>query len=348
MTSPLTIASSSKRPTTRIAEPRGPITERLFAAFERPPHDLAWAPDVGAASEDDLHLALYCCYELHYQGWADVDPDWEWEPSLLRVRRLLEDRFEADLRAEVGPVGTDPDTVPNQLWDLATGGTGGPSLSGWVAERATLDQVRELAKHRSAYQLKEADPHTWAIPRLAGEAKAVMLAIQADEYGNGIAAEMHSSLFADTMTALGLDATPNRYLDELPGSTLATTNLISFLGLHRRLRGSLVGHLALFEMTSIGPMSRYARALDRLKIPARGRRFYDVHVEADQIHQHLAIEGMVGGLLRQEPHLADDIVFGAKALTAVEARFASRVLCSWDNGLTSLRVADSAPESAAA
>ena len=27
---------------------------------------------------------------------------------------------------------------------------------------------REIAVHRSGYQLKEADPHTWAIPRLNG------------------------------------------------------------------------------------------------------------------------------------------------------------------------------------
>ena len=119
--------------------------------------------------------------------------------------------------------------------------------------------MRERAKHRSAYQLKEADPHTWAIPRISGQAKATMVEIQVDEYGNGNGSRMHSALFAETMTALGLDPRPNRYLNELPGFTLATVNLISFLALHRRLRGALVGHLALFEMTSVGPMGRYLK-----------------------------------------------------------------------------------------
>jgi len=34
-------------------------------------------------ADDDLHLALYCCYELHYRGFDGVDPGWEWDPHLL-------------------------------------------------------------------------------------------------------------------------------------------------------------------------------------------------------------------------------------------------------------------------
>jgi len=41
-------------------------------------------------------------------------------------------------------------------------------------------------------------------------------------------------------------------------------------GLHRRFRGALVGHLAIFEMTSIGPMGRYATGLRRSPHAAAG------------------------------------------------------------------------------
>jgi hypothetical protein len=164
-----------------------------------------------------------------------------------------------------------------------------------------------------------------------------MVAIQADEYGGGCAAEMHSALFARTMVALGLDASPNRYLDRIPGVTLATTNLISMLGLHRRSRGALVGHLAMFEMTSIGPMDRYGKALRRLGLPESACRFYDVHVEADRVHQEMAVNGMVGGLLEDEPELAGDVLFGAMALHVVEDRFARHLVDRWKRGESSLR-----------
>ena len=49
----------------------------------------------------------------------------------------------------------------------------------------TRRRSEEFLVHRSLYTLKEADPHTWAIPRLHGAAKAALVEIQADEYGGG-------------------------------------------------------------------------------------------------------------------------------------------------------------------
>jgi hypothetical protein len=56
---------------------------------------------------------------------------------------------------------------------------------------------------------------------------------------------MYTALFGDTMEYLGLDRHPNAHLTGIPGVTLATTDLISMLGFHRRLRGARLGHLAL-------------------------------------------------------------------------------------------------------
>ena len=322
----------------RLPRPRGPLSAHLLQHVRRPPHPLPAAPAVRHAdplADDDLHLTLYLCYELHYRGLAGVDERWEWDPSLLAFRQELEDEFE---RALVRAVDTPPDggrPIADQLWALVDGATG-PSLSAFVEEQGTLEQVRELAIHRSAYQLKEADPHTWAIPRLSGGAKAAMVEIQADEYGGGVAEEMHASLFAVTMTALGLDPTYGAYLDRIPGVTLATVNLISLFGLHRRWRGALVGHLAVFEMTSVGPMGRYARALERLGVAAEARRFYNVHVAADAHHQTVASEAMAATLAAEEPDLAADILFGAAAVITAEGRFAAHVLDAWAGARTSL------------
>jgi hypothetical protein len=317
----------------------------------RPPHLLAPGPAAAACDpldDDDFQLALYCCYELHYRGLPGAPEGWEWEPSLLRWRGVLERRFEDRLLAEVPLPGVVAGDVVPALWVLAGdasgwaanagGGTAGapvpsgPSLSGWVLANGELHHARELAVHRSAYQLKEADPHTWAIPRLDGRAKAAMVAIQADEYGNGTAARMHSSLFAKTMEALGLDSRYGAYLDYLPAATLATINLISLLGLHRRLRGALVGHLALFEMTSVVPMGRYDAWLGRLGVAEEGRAFYAVHVAADAVHRHVAADELVAGLLESDPELGAQVLWGAQVLSAVEARFSARLLGAWEAG----------------
>ena len=284
---------------------------------------------------DDTQLFLYLCYELHYRGLAGVDAAWEWEPSLLWLRRSVETAFEAALLERVG--------APPAYWDDVPGGLRaliqtppGPSLSAYFLERGTLEQFREFAIHRSGYQLKEADPHSWAIPRLWGPPKAALVEIQSDEYGGGRVGEAHADLFAATMAALGLVPTYGAYLDRLPGTTLATTNLISFFGLHRRWRGALVGHLAVFEMTSVEPMTRYAATVRRLGLPPAACRFYDVHVEADAHHQVVAASGLAGGLASTEPQLAGDIIFGARAIMALEGRFTAHLLDSWAAGASSL------------
>lgn len=325
---------------------RGPITEELFdhlTGMARPA--LLAEPDTGCVwTDDDAQLALYCCYELHYRGFAGVPAEMEWDPVVLDLRSRLEQRFLADVSAEVDRTVPLTDLrstaqVEGALLAMATA-QGGRSLSAYLARTGTIDELREFCIHRSAYQLKEADPHTWAIPRLSGAAKAAMVEIQADEYGNGRAADMHAELFAQTMALIGLDPTYGEYLDQLPGLTLATTNLISLFGLHRRWRGALVGHLALFEMTSVGPMSRYVTALARFGLPKAAQRFYSTHVEIDEHHHQVALESMVRALVTREPELGRDVVFGAAALTAVEARFASHLLDSWAAGRSSLGCAE--------
>jgi len=319
-----------------LPRPRGPITEALFRLLRGAPGDgqLDLRAVEDPLGDDDLQLALYCSYELHYRGFQEVDDELEWAPEHLALRGPLERLLEARLRQLTSTDGSEP-SVARSLAELAADGSG-PSLSRWLLEHGTLEHARELARHRSAYQLKEADPHTWGIPRLEGRAKAAFVEIQTDEYGNGYEPDMHASLFAGTLAALGLRPDYGAYLEWLPGSTLLTCNLISMFGLHRRLRGALVGHLALFEMTSVVPMGRYSEWFERLGLPDAARQFYDVHVEADELHQQVASGDLVGGLLEAEPWLASDVLFGARALALVEAAMSRQLLRSWQDGTSSL------------
>src|SRR4051812_10456207 len=192
-----------------LPRPRGPITDALFAALRRPPHALQPlpAPDSDRVEADeDLQLALYCCYELHYRGFDEVDERWEWAPGLLAARAALEAPFEAALEQLVPPQPFERDAgeMDLALREVADADDG-PSLARFVERRASEEQLVEFLVHRSAYQLKEADPHSWAIPRLSGAPKAALVEIQADEYGGGNPARIHAQLFADSMRALGLD-----------------------------------------------------------------------------------------------------------------------------------------------
>jgi hypothetical protein len=138
------------------------------------------------------------------------------------------------------------------------------------------------------------------------------------------------------MRAAGLDDGYGAYLDAIPGTTLATVNLMSLLGLHRSRRGAIVGHLAVFEMTSSLPNGRYAKGLRRLGYGDDATAFFDVHVTADAVHEFIAAVDLAGGLARQDPALGADIVWGARALLAVDGRWSAHVLDAWSRGASSL------------
>jgi hypothetical protein len=326
--------------------PRGEMSRFLLERLSGSPGTWAPAPPVPPDPRrgEDFHLSLYLCYELHYGGLEGVDDAWEWDPSLLEVRARLERAFEASLLEDLGavdrPASLDGDSstdIASALRALGEEDGGGPSIAGHVARSATLEQVRELAVQRSAYQLKEADPHSWLIPRLRGAPKTALVEVQFDEYGAGDAARLHQSLYREAMEGLDLDGRPGAYLDVIPGVTLATANLASLLGLHRRWRGASVGHLALLEMTSSEANRRYANGLRRLGLGSAVTAFYDEHVEADALHDAIAVNDVAGALALEEPELGPQILFGARGLLAVEARLAGHVLDCWQNGETSLR-----------
>ena len=327
--------------------PRGPLSAALLRLLNHrrlAGFDLVEAAATGMLArttdpltDPDLQLTLFLLYELHYGGIEGVPDSWEWEPKLLEVRQQLERAFELALRRTV-PQATATRGVPEALMQLVADDDS-PSLSAYVERVASVEQVREILVCRSIYTLKEADPHSWAIPRLHGRAKAALVEIQADEYGGGRPELVHAELFARALRAAGLDDRYGAYADHVPIEVYTSMNLMSLFGLHRRLRGAIVGHLAAYEMTSALPCRAYANGMRRLGFEPDVIAYFDEHVEADSVHEQLAAHDLAGGLAEDEPQLADDILFGAAACLAIDGRLWGSLLARFEAGESALRVA---------
>jgi len=337
--------------TARIT-PRGPVSETLLAVLAGRPADEtdtlerlgrltrdALSQDPDLLTDDDLQLTLLILYGLVYGDTVDADDDWEWNPALIETRGMIERRFEEQLRQRI-PLGDLPDadaeSVARHLFAL-TAEDGGPSLARFIAKKATREQLAEFVVQRSIYTRKEADPHSWAIPRLTGRAKAALVEVQSDEYGAGRPQRIHAEIFARTMRGLGLDDTYGAYIDDVPAITLASFTMMSMFGLNRRLRGAIVGHLAAFEMTSSIPNRFYGNGFRRLGFDDDVTWYYDEHVEADAVHEQIAGRDLAGGLAEDHPELLPDIVFGAKACLFVDGLAGQHVLDAWEAGASSLR-----------
>jgi hypothetical protein len=327
--------------------PRGDLGAAVLARLTGGA-DGAGLPDAALAAlarttdpsrDDDVQLALFALYASAYGSIDAFDPDLEWDPELVRTRRILETAFEAALREAVTVADVPPpsaDAVARRLFALTAADTG-PSLSRHVAKRATPAQLREFLIQRSVYTLREADPHSWAIPRLAGRPKAALVEIQSDEYGGGRPDRVHAALFARAMRGAGLDDSYGAYVDDVPAVTLASLNAMSMFGLNRRLVGAIVGHLAAFEMTSSIPNRFYAEGLRRAGYGPDVTEYFDEHVEADAVHEQIAGRDLAGALAEDRPELVADIVFGAAVCLEVDGRVGAHILDAWADGRSSLR-----------
>lgn len=277
----------------------------------------------------DLHLSLWMLYELYGGGFAEVSPAEEWNSELISLRTRLEEQFEADLRSRFNEPDL-PDPFGNALFEYINGFEG-LSIAQFVKSKAKQDQARELITYRSIYHLRESDPMAWAIPRLPYGPKAALAELQYDEFGQGKRDRLHAQIFARGMQELGLDDSYGGYLSEAPVEVIELNNAMSFFGLHGRLLGACLGHLAAFEATSSGPSRKMAQGLRRLEFPESIIDYYEEHVEADAVHEQLAIRLICEPLAQGDPDMRSNIVFGAFTCMDLEDRFARHLLEKWEN-----------------
>ncbi|MFC6286729.1 iron-containing redox enzyme family protein [Nocardioides sp. GCM10027113] len=322
-----------------LPKPRGAFSQSLFSSLRdrtgQAERDLPALDLPEPEHHDDAAIALWALHELAYRGFDDVDDALEWDPGVLAVRRRLEADLERRLRSRFDAYGGRA-TIPGRVGsDLAEAlfafveAHDGASLARHVHREASEEQVLDLLRWRSVYHLKEADPTTWVVPRLPTAAKAALVELQYDEYGVGDPDRLHAELFARGLEACGLRSEYGGYVDEVPAELLEQNNALSMIGLHRRLRGAALGHLAAFEATSSLPSRRMAQGLERLGLAREMVDYYTEHVEADAVHEQLAVRAILVPLLEAEPHLLEDVFLGVFTCLDLEDRTARRVLDLW-------------------
>jgi pyrroloquinoline quinone (PQQ) biosynthesis protein C len=326
----------------QLPDPSGPLSREVLAALGGPA-DAGTFPvppltfDGDVLNDHDFQLALWVLYELHYRGFEDCDEDWEWHPEAVRYLRALEEKFLEELRG-IGPMPATAEDAPvHERLEALVEAAPGAELARFMQREASPEQVEEYLKVKSVYHLKESDPHSFVLPRLSGTSKVRLMELQYDEYGAGRPDRLHQTLFARTLVSAGLDDTYGAYLDLAPATTLAVNNAMSLFTLHRRHRGAAMGHLAAFESTSSIPCRRVAQGLRRIGLPDAAADYFDEHVEADAVHEQIALREICGEIAEDDPRLVEDILFGAWICLYLEFLDGSHLLEAWSSGGSALR-----------
>jgi len=293
-------------------------------------------PEEPVLTDRDAQLALWMIYELSYRGFDDVHDRLEWHPAVVGMRLTLERRFEHELRKatrdRARQMPDHPD-IGDQLLDLVRG-EDGPRLSSYLRRDATAEELREYLRERSVQQLKESDPQSFLLPRLAGAAKTALAELQYDEYGGGRPERLHQLLYARALEAIGLDPRYGAYVDKVSAVSLAAANVMSLFALNRRLLPAGLGHFAVLEASSSLPSRRIASGIERLGLPADVATYFHEHVEADAVHEQVAAREVCGAYVAAHPEARRAVLFGAVCALHLEALSGTQLLDRWQHRAT--------------
>ena len=69
---------------------------------------------------------------------------------------------------------------------------------------------------------------------------------------------------------------------------------------------------------------------------AAARRYFEEHVEADAVHEQVALHDLCGAFAAERPEAARDILFGARCCLALDEVLARYLLSCWQDGRPSL------------
>lgn len=241
-------------------------------------------------------------------------PSSRWRAELeedLRMRTLEGEWIEAE-RDTVAPLVRDvPRRAPDFLrWfeELRHGGQGQfDPLFDWIAERATLDEVRWFLRQELAGEAGFDDLVALTQLQMPARAKLELARNYWDEMGRGRPEATHGGLLAQLGKALGIESDGPRAVWE----ALALSNLLLGLAANRRYAWQAVGALGAVELTAPDRAERVDRGLKRLGVGGRERIYFALHATLDREHSAAWNAEVLAPLLQEDPTRAPFLAEGA-------------------------------------
>jgi hypothetical protein len=261
-----------------------------------------------------LHVALSAFNERRLQprfpdllpGEREISLDEEFE------MRTIESAFVEAERAGISDLVESAPSDPQGFvqWFEGLKGTGpgeGDPLFPWLAEHASLEQLRWFLEQEVAGEAGFDDLVAMTQVKFEGRAKLEMGNNYWDELGRGKASGMHGPLLAKLATALDLHPVRAKVVWE----ALAVGNLLVALATNRRYAYHSVGALGAVELCAPWRAAHVNEALKRCGLDGEFRRYYALHSTLDVKHSRQWNDEVLVPLVEREPRAARAIAEGA-------------------------------------
>nr|MBA3686250.1 iron-containing redox enzyme family protein [Planctomycetota bacterium] len=189
---------------------------------------------------------------------------------------------------------------------LALVGPGqGDALFPWLAERASMDEMRWLLAQEIAGEAGFDDLLALAQLRLPTRARLEVARNLWDEMGRGHAIGMHGPLLTRLTDRLAVP------IGEPVWEAQALANLMVALCANRRFAWQALGALGVIELTAPTRVGLVDQGLQRLGVDSDGRRYFSLHAVIDRAHGRAWIDEVIHPLVAEDPSRARPLAEGA-------------------------------------
>ncbi|MEA3029478.1 MAG: hypothetical protein QOJ53_560 [Sphingomonadales bacterium] len=267
--------------------------------------------DAGRYLNDEIQRSLA---EWSHRRLSPGLPEPDWELKLARDHQMLrlEGNFLEALRAEIGAEAAaapaDPERFLTWFEDLQQTGPGqGDPLFPWLAEEASLDEMRWFLTQEAAGEAGFDDLTAYAQVKLPARAKLELARNYWDEMGRGNPKGMHGPMLEKLVDALGLGPT----IEATVWESLALANAMTAMATTRRYAFHAIGALGVIELTAPGRSAATAAGLKRLGISGKQRHYFDLHAVLDVKHSEAWNREAIGPLVAEDSRRARAIAEGA-------------------------------------
>lgn len=183
----------------------------------------------------------------------------------------------------------------------------GDALFPWLAERATLEEMRWFVEQEAAGEAGFDDLVALAQIKTPVQAKLELARNYWDEMGRGNVKGMHGPMLDALVHAMKVTPT----IEGTVAPSLALGNTMAALATNRPYAYHAIGALGVIELTAPGRAAQVSAALRRLKVSAKARHYFDLHAVLDVKHSEAWNREVFVSLVSEDPECARYIAEGA-------------------------------------
>ena len=241
-------------------------------------------------------------------------PAEDWRSSMERDQQML--ALEAGFiqllregaREEAAQAPGDADGFVRWFEALKQNGPGqNDPLFPWLAERASLDQMRWYLRQEAAGEAGFDDLTAYTQVKLPQRIKLELARNYWDEMGRGNAKGMHGPMLERLVEHLQLEPS----IEQTVWESLTLANAMTAMATRRDYAWHALGGLGVIELTAPGRSAAVAAGLKRLGVPAKVRSYFDLHATLDVKHSVAWNAEAIAPAVAEDPRRAQAIAEGA-------------------------------------